>query len=193
MSLIPCPTAVTPAGLLAQVRETKDLLRPANVQQLAFAVAWADSHPDPHELKPVLGPFRAFPSAERGGVDHGNTCTCNLAPLCRRHHRLKTHAGWTYAVVEPGIFVWREPHGQRFMRNHQGTYDVTPPENFQKSGQPGTWNGCREEPPDQLASQVQQKQHSAHVGCRAVRWRVERLTIANIDRDVMGAAGPDPQ
>jgi hypothetical protein len=26
----------------------------------------------------------------------GPTCSCNLAPLCRRHHRLKTHGGWTY-------------------------------------------------------------------------------------------------
>lgn len=88
MSLIPCPTpavtpAVTPAGLLAQVRETKDLLRSADVQQLVFAVAWADSHPDPHELKPVLGPFRPFPSAEQGGVDHehGRDCEAECDPL----------------------------------------------------------------------------------------------------------------
>src|SRR5215218_4011127 len=23
-----------------------------------------------------------------------STCSCHLAPLCRRHHRLKTHGGW---------------------------------------------------------------------------------------------------
>ena len=26
----------------------------------------------------------------------GPTCSHNIAPLCRKHHRLKTHGGWTY-------------------------------------------------------------------------------------------------
>ena len=26
----------------------------------------------------------------------GRPARCNLAPLCRRHHRLKTHGGWRY-------------------------------------------------------------------------------------------------
>ena len=30
---------------------------------------------------------------DEGGV----TCPCNLAPLCRHHHRLKTVAGWRYS------------------------------------------------------------------------------------------------
>ena len=33
----------------------------------------------------------------------GPTASDNLAPLCRRHHRLKTHhSGWGYTVLEPG-------------------------------------------------------------------------------------------
>jgi hypothetical protein len=66
-------------------------------------------------------------------VDHalahasgGSTCDCNLAPLCRRHHRLKTKAGWRYQPVEPGVWLWSEPHGQRFLRDARGTTDVTP-------------------------------------------------------------------
>lgn len=31
----------------------------------------------------------------------GVTCDCNLVPLSRRHHRLKTHAGWAYRRVGP--------------------------------------------------------------------------------------------
>jgi HNH endonuclease len=31
----------------------------------------------------------------------GSTSTANLAPLCRRHHRLKTHAGWSYQRTGP--------------------------------------------------------------------------------------------
>jgi hypothetical protein len=34
--------------------------------------------------------------------ERGPTCPCNLAPLCRHHHRLKTLAGWRYIVIEPG-------------------------------------------------------------------------------------------
>ncbi len=57
----------------------------------------------------------------------GQTCDDNLAPLCRHHHRLKTHAGWRYTRLEPGVYLWREPHGQRFLRDHDGTTDLTPP------------------------------------------------------------------
>jgi hypothetical protein len=57
----------------------------------------------------------------RGGV----TCTCQLAPLCRRHHRLKTHGGWTYTILEPGSYLWRSPHGYHYLRDHTGTHDVS--------------------------------------------------------------------
>ena len=55
----------------------------------------------------------------------GPTCPCNLAPLCRHHHRLKTHAGWRYTALEPGTYLWTDPHGQQFLRTPDGTRDVT--------------------------------------------------------------------
>ena len=55
----------------------------------------------------------------------GPTCSCNTAPLCRRHHRLKTHTAWTYTVLEPGTYLWTSPHGYQFCRDHTGTTDVT--------------------------------------------------------------------
>ena len=58
--------------------------------------------------------------------DGGPTCTCNLAPACRRHHRAKTTGGWTYVTVEPGTYLWRSPLGYQFLRDHTGTLDVTP-------------------------------------------------------------------
>jgi hypothetical protein len=57
--------------------------------------------------------------------DRGPTCPCNLAPLCRHHHRLKTHAGWRYTILEPGTYLWSDPHGQQFLRDADGTRDVT--------------------------------------------------------------------
>ena len=56
----------------------------------------------------------------------GPTASDNLAPLCRRHHRLKTHhSGWSYTVLEPGAYLWSSPHGYQFLRDHRGTTDVS--------------------------------------------------------------------
>ena len=71
--------------------------------------------------------------AEACDTDHvipyaegGPTASDNLAPLCRRHHRLKTHhCGWGYTVLEPGSYLWSSPHGYQFLRDHRGTTDVT--------------------------------------------------------------------
>lgn len=44
----------------------------------------------------------------------GRTCECNLAPLCRRHHRAKQAPGWTLTQPEPGTLVWTAPHGRSY-------------------------------------------------------------------------------
>jgi hypothetical protein len=55
-------------------------------------------------------------------ADGGPTCPCNLAPLCRHHHRLKTHAGWHYwPLGPPGLYLWRDPHGLLYLRTRDGT------------------------------------------------------------------------
>jgi hypothetical protein len=71
--------------------------------------------------------------AERCDKDHsvpydagGPTHTDNLAPLCRRHHRLKTLTAWTYETIAPATYLWTSPHGRRYLRDNTGTTDVTP-------------------------------------------------------------------
>ncbi len=56
--------------------------------------------------------------AARCDLDHstpwdegGLTCPCNLAPLCRHHHRLKQSQGWKLEQKSPGVLVWRTPSG----------------------------------------------------------------------------------
>ena len=44
----------------------------------------------------------------------GKTCECNLACLCRRHHRAKQAQGWRLEQPEPGVLVWRLPHGRSY-------------------------------------------------------------------------------
>ena len=58
--------------------------------------------------------------------ERGPTCSCNLAPSCRPHHRAKTTGGWTYVTLEPGTYLWRSPLGYQYLRDHTGTIDVTP-------------------------------------------------------------------
>jgi 5-methylcytosine-specific restriction endonuclease McrA len=62
-----------------------------------------------------------------GRAQPGPTATWNLAPLCRRHHRLKTFTAWTYRVVGPGAFHWTSPHGRRYRRDQTGTSSLDPP------------------------------------------------------------------
>jgi hypothetical protein len=76
-------------------------------------------------------PARGTPGTDGDHVhphaDGGTTCSCNLARLCRRHHRLKTHTAWHYDVLERGSYLWTSPHGLQFLRDRTGTTDVTRP------------------------------------------------------------------
>ena len=65
--------------------------------------------------------------AARCDLDHtiawdqgGITCECDLAPLCRHHHRCKQAHGWHLDQPEPGVLIWRTPSGR--------TYTTTPAE-----------------------------------------------------------------
>jgi len=42
----------------------------------------------------------------------GRTCECNLAPLCRHHHRCKQAEGWWLEQPEPAVLAWHTPAGR---------------------------------------------------------------------------------
>ena len=44
----------------------------------------------------------------------GITCQCDLAPPCRRHHRVKQAPGWTLTQPEPGVMHWTTPSGRSY-------------------------------------------------------------------------------
>jgi Domain of unknown function (DUF222) len=44
----------------------------------------------------------------------GRTCECNLAPLCRHHHRCKQSEGWHLDQPAPGVMTWTTPAGRRY-------------------------------------------------------------------------------
>lgn len=45
----------------------------------------------------------------------GRTCECNIAPLCRRHHRCKQARGWHLEQPRPGVLRWTAPHGRSYV------------------------------------------------------------------------------
>jgi hypothetical protein len=60
--------------------------------------------------------------AARCDLDHttpydqgGRTCECNLAPLCRHHHRCKQSQGWQLRQLSPGVMSWTTPAGRRYL------------------------------------------------------------------------------
>jgi hypothetical protein len=80
--------------------------------------------PAQHEQAILTHPTCVYPGCSRPSrrcdLDHitpwptGETTTANLAPLCRGHHRLKTHGGWTYVRTSPTSFLWTSPTGRTY-------------------------------------------------------------------------------
>ena len=66
-----------------------------------------------------------FPGCRRSGhladIDHahswetgGETNPANLGLLCRRHHRMKTHGGWSLESNPDGSCMWSSPLGKQY-------------------------------------------------------------------------------
>ena len=48
------------------------------------------------------------------GGPPGQTHPANLAPLCRAHHRVKTHTTWRYKRLDDGSYDWTSPTGHQY-------------------------------------------------------------------------------
>src|SRR5690606_13801464 len=111
------------------IASTKINLRPVIDTNTDAAV---DQHDPPEWMREAMilrDPTCVFPgcvnSARRADADHivpyvpldeggppGQTCLANLAPLCRSHHRLKTHRGWNYRRRADGTYAWTDRWGR---------------------------------------------------------------------------------
>ena len=114
----------------------KDALAPLNIHWCALAVD-TDGNPvhGHHGYRPPAAMRRlvqardgssSFPGCDRPAaqcdLDHtiphhvgGPTCPCNLAALCRSHHRLKQHPDWTLIRLWPGVLLWISPTGHWYL------------------------------------------------------------------------------
>lgn len=98
-----------------------------------------DRYEVPDRMREVVleaNPYEVFPwgtlPTRRCDLDHirpydpdgspGQTSVENLAPLSRRHHRIKTHGGWILRHPRPGEYWWRTPTGHWFSVTRDGTH-----------------------------------------------------------------------
>jgi hypothetical protein len=70
-------------------------------------------------------------SAALSDLDHaqsweegGSTSAENLGALCRRHHRLKTHDGWSVTSNPDGSCTWVSPLGKKFFTPARSIHDA---------------------------------------------------------------------
>jgi hypothetical protein len=56
----------------------------------------------------------------------GETSTCNLACLCKRHHTLKGETGWTVRQLGGGILEWTSPGGHVYIDKPPPAVHFTP-------------------------------------------------------------------
>jgi hypothetical protein len=114
------------------VRQVLDLTKPDSIPPV-------DGHDPPEAMSwfvRLRDPVCVFPGCVRASsrcdLDHieaylpideggppGQTHAGNLAPLCRRHHRVKTHGRWSYHRLPDGGYRWTSPSGR--------TIDTPPP------------------------------------------------------------------
>jgi len=120
----PIPAAVA-RELASDGRWKRFITEPQTGNLLDFG---RESYEPPQQLKDFLiarDRTCRFPGCRRSALlsdlDHaeswesgGRTSAENIGALCRRHHRLKTHDGWTIESFADGSCMWRSPLGKEF-------------------------------------------------------------------------------
>ena len=62
----------------------------------------------------------------------GQSRVGNYGPMTTTHHRIKTHGGWKVEQPFPGIYVWRDPHGEFYLVDHTGTRRIPRTDNAKR-------------------------------------------------------------
>ena len=63
--------------------------------------------------------------ADANRAPPGQTHPDNLAALCRKHHRTKTFAGWSYRRTPDGSYRWKDPYGNIYLVDNDGTHNLS--------------------------------------------------------------------
>ena len=86
------------------MRETV-MLRDADLRLPRLPPRLPDLRPRPHHRIPTRWKTADHPAKPEPR---------NLAPLCRTHHRAKTHTAWHYKRLDDGSYAWTAPTGHQY-------------------------------------------------------------------------------
>jgi hypothetical protein len=98
---------------------------PARISEHLHLTKPADVFPYAESLSRALDQDHTIAYLANGPP--GQTRVDNLGKLTRRHHRVKTHAGWSVEQRAGGVYVWTTPHGRVRVTDRLGTHLVTEP------------------------------------------------------------------
>ncbi len=115
---------VTPVRDLADRVRLSHYEHPTALKERIRLITGGDRFP--YSGSEGIGADFDHPTPFRDTGPPGQTGTHNSAPLGRRHHRWKTHAGYTCRQCGDGRYVWRTPHGRYFLVDHTGTRPLDP-------------------------------------------------------------------
>jgi len=124
-----------PPGLSAVLDRARTALLALRRADAANAVSAVDGHDPPDRMADQVrlrDPVCVFPGCHRRSrtcdLDHinpytpphrggppGQTHPGNLAPLCRHHHRAKTHSTWHYQRHPDHSYHWTSPTGRTYV------------------------------------------------------------------------------
>lgn len=78
----------------------------------------------------------------------GRTVRGNLGALCKRHHLMKTHAGWSIEVsADDGSCIWVSPMGHRYPHEVESLLPELPQGTDLHQGERREWDPLDPEPP----------------------------------------------
>ncbi|RYB89806.1 hypothetical protein EUA06_14545 [Nocardioides glacieisoli] len=128
-------------GSVVKVQPVKDLSdrvrytayeHPESLRDQVHLVTGGDYWPWATSTSRTVDLDHPIPYEHTGHGDTGRepppeqTGSHNSGPLGRRHHRWKTHAGYTSRQCGEGRYVWLTPHGLGFLVDHTGTRPIHP-------------------------------------------------------------------
>jgi hypothetical protein len=134
------PAELTGYGTITATQARALAFSPGSLwRRLITAPDGTVTHADPLIYKPTAAvarqvrlthPTCTFPTcgmpSERCDLDHiipfnqgGPTTPQNLHPACRRHHQLKTHAGWATTRDADATITWTAPTGHHYTNQPQ--------------------------------------------------------------------------
>ncbi|MDQ6641094.1 MAG: 13E12 repeat family protein [Actinomycetota bacterium] len=116
---------VRPVIDLAEQLASDNYEVPARISEHLHLTKPADVFPYAESLSRQLDQDHTI--AYRANGPPGQTVVDNLGKLTRRHHRVKTHAGWTVEQRSGGVYVWTTPHECVRVTDRLGTHRVMAP------------------------------------------------------------------